>query len=99
MYATELDPLLLEPNYFQFSETPTFDELSIPTSSTLDWITFINPTINIHSASKIQTGAVLKKPCPAPIPAQQSPAMELAAKRELAELLRAELQRLEADIA
>lgn len=99
MYNTELNPLLLEPDYFQFSKVPILDEPSLSAPSTFDWMTFVNEAINIHSASKVETRAVLNQASPITTLGQQPTAMELAAKRELAELLRAELQRLEADIA
>ncbi|KAF8153548.1 homeodomain protein [Pholiota molesta] len=94
VYGTELGPLLQEPNCFQFSGMPTLDEPSIQTSSAFDWMTFLNQPIDIHSASE----AVLNQSSPVPT-LGYSTAIERAAKQKRAEFLRAELQRLEADIA
>nr|BAH22610.1 homeodomain protein [Pholiota nameko] len=93
---SELTPLELEPDFF--TGMPALEKFFDPTSSAIDWTGFVNQPLDTQIASQVELGMVFNEPNSAPTSTRPPTTTELAAKRQRAEILRAELRQLEADL-
>ncbi|KAF9486288.1 mating-type protein [Pholiota conissans] len=87
--------LLMEPGYLQFCHFPQPYLSARPTPATFDWTTFVNQPFS--SSEDLETEVVFDTSVSISTSLESS-TTELAAKRQRAEVLRAELKKLEADL-